>query len=717
MWHDKAMRGALVLFLALPSAFAAYPPTTFTFNAGESCTGLCFGGIQIQAATIDAAGNTYLTGNTNLKTLPVTPNAFQSSLVPSSCPGTPFLTLPCNDAFIVKLDPSGNVIYATYLGGSGDDYGYAIAVDPQGNIYVAGVTTYNLGATVTFPVTPGAWFTSPSQTAAFLAKLNPAGELVYSTFLPAYWVSGTPPIAMTVDANGNAYVALTVNPATGFLTTTGAFQAAAPANITGSQIVPVIAKVNAAGSALVYATYLCGSGQMGLAEAAVGGIAVDSAGDVFVAGRTSSADFPVTPGAFQPKNPNPAPGTTGFVTELNPEGPGLIYSTYLGGGASDQALAIKVDAQGGATVLGQTNSPGFPTTETLWSFSSGGGFIAHLRPGGTSLTYSTFLPMASGLDLDVAGNAYVAGIPGNAGDAYVWRISASGQLTGSEDLGANSASIVAVAPNGSVVLCGIDYLAGFPGITPGPATKTGLAFATSFFISATFMNAASYQGGIVAPGELVAIRGHGFPLAIGESKSPGATGKLPTNFEGVTVMFDEFAAPLLYVQSQQINAQVPWEIAGRSSVQVSLHVQPNPFAQVIELLGPYPLAVVASQHGVFYVNNADGSRNSPANPAQAGDFIAIYGTGGGPVNPAGVTGGFWPLTLPPPALTLPASVTIGGETATVVYAGAPPLSSSGIFQINTIVPANLPVPAASSLVVTIGGVSSPASAFTIAIKQ
>jgi len=711
------MRAASFLFFALASAFAAYPPTTFTFNAGESCTGTCFGGIQIQAATIDAAGNTYLTGNTNLKTLPVTPSAFQSSLVQSSCPGTPFLTLPCHDAFIVKLDPSGNVVYATYFGGSGDDYGYAIAVDAQGNIFVAGVTTYNLGNTVTFPVTPGAWLTSGSQTAEFLAKLNPAGQLVYSTFLPAYWVSGTPPIAMTVDASGNAYVALTVNPVAGFPTTTGAFQAAPPVNITGSQIVPVIAKVNIAGSALVYATYLCGSGQAGLAQAAVGGIAVDSAGDVFVAGQTGSTDFPVTGGVFQTKNPNPSPGGTGFVTELNPAGSGLVYSTYLGGGTNDAALAIKVDSQGGATVLGQTNSPAFPTTESLWSFSAGGGFIVHLSPGGSALTYSTFLPMASGLDLDPAGNAYVAGIPENAGDAYVWRISAGGQKTGSEDLGANSASVVVVAPNGSVVVCGIDYVAGFPGITPGPTNNAGLAFATSFFMNVTVMNAASFVAGPVAPGELVAIRGYGFPLATGASASPGAAGKLPTNFEGVSVMFDEVAAPLLYVQSQQINVQVPWEIAGRSSVQMNLYIQPNPLSDVILRLGPYPLAVVASQPGVFYVNNSDGTRNTPSNPAKGGDYIAIYGTGGGTMNPAGITGGAWPLALPLPMLTLPASVTIGGESASVEYGGASPLSSSGIFQINAVVPANLPASTAESLVVTIGDASSPAAAFTIATKR
>jgi uncharacterized protein (TIGR03437 family) len=210
----------------------------------------------------------------------------------------------------------------------------------------------------------------------------------------------------------------------------------------------------------------------------------------------------------------------------------------------------------------------------------------------------------------------------------------------------------------------------------------------------------------VAPGELVAIKGDGFPLAMGQSTTPDAGGKFPTNYAGVTVMFDEFAAPLLYVQEQQINAQVPWEIAGRTSTQVQVLV-----AGASGFTGP--VNVQPAQPGVFYVNNSDGTKNSASNPAKAGDVIAMYGTGGGPANPQGVTGALWPLSTAT-LLTLPVSVTVGGASAIVEYDGASPQNSSGVFQINARMAANVPTSATSPVVLTIGGASTT---FTIATKQ
>ena len=234
------MRTALIFLLALSGAVAAVPPTTFTFSAGNAGA---INGTQIRAVTIDAAGNTYLTGNIDTPALSVTPNAIQSSLVPSSCPGD-LGDGQCNDAFIVKLDPSGNVLYATYLGGSGDDYGTAIAVDAQGNIYVAGFS-YNdeaTGSGVPFPVIPGAVFTTfdpKAEAVGFIVKVNPAGQLLYSTYLPITTESGINPVTMAIDSAGNAYVALTYNPVgTPFPTTPGAFQSAPAATITVGQVFP-----------------------------------------------------------------------------------------------------------------------------------------------------------------------------------------------------------------------------------------------------------------------------------------------------------------------------------------------------------------------------------------------------------------------------------------------------------------------------------------------
>jgi uncharacterized protein (TIGR03437 family) len=716
-------------WLLVPCVLAANQPT-FTFNLGPSCSGLCVKGIQVNAVATDRSGNTYLTGITNLTTLPVTSNAVQPQLAAGQC-FFPFFGYNCGDAFVIKLDPTGAIVYATYFGGNGTDSGDAIAVDPQGNVYVAGVTSANdTGAANNFPVTSGAAFTTlgSSGTAAFVAKLNPSGQLVYSTFLPAYYTeSGFPPLAMAVDAGESTYVALTSNPSgTLFPTTPGAFQTAPRAAPPRGGVVIVVAKLNPSGSALVYATYLSGSGRDNVAEDVAAGIAVDAAGEVVVAGETISTDFPVTPGAFQTKNLNSGQGGTGFVTKVNPDGTGLIYSTYLGGSTNDVALAVKVDAQGGATVLGETNSPDLATTEGLFPFTADCGFIARLAADGSSLIYSTFLPPATGLDLDSTGNAYVAGttttgslpalvgpfqmsLTGGAGasDAYALKLTPAGQVAGATYVGESQIPIptlIAAAPNGSVVISGSTFSSDFPGIGTISDQQVGATYVTSIFPSLTVVNAASYVPNTIAPGEIVSLLGYG----IGPETGVIATGPvLPTELGGVQVSFGGFPAPLLYAQSHVINAQVPWELAGQTSTNV-----------VVSYPGvastPTPVVMAPSLPGIFYVSNSDGTQNSPSNPARPGDFITIYGTGGGPTNPGGVDGSFWPLTTPSPSLTLQVAVTIGSATASVLYAGASPLSSSGIFQINALLPSDLAASAASSLEVKIGGV--PSVAVPIAIQ-
>jgi uncharacterized protein (TIGR03437 family) len=206
------------------------------------------------------------------------------------------------------------------------------------------------------------------------------------------------------------------------------------------------------------------------------------------------------------------------------------------------------------------------------------------------------------------------------------------------------------------------------------------------------------------------LRGVGIGPEAGASSSPGASGLLPTELAGVQVFFDNIAAPLLYVQSQQINVAVPWEIAGRTTTQLSVVYNEAPTNAV-------SLQVLPAAPGLFYLNsvsgqgailNADGSINSAGNPAKAGDVIAIFGTGGGLTSPAGVTGGYWGLNANT-LLTLPVTVQMGAVSAglvntTVVYAGAAPGLLSSFFQINVQVPPNLaPNPAASIEVEVQGG--------------
>ena len=172
---------------------------------------------MLGAIAVDASGNTYVTGSTCSATFGTTPGAFQTQYGGGACQSlfTPGGSIPlaAGDAFVVKLDPNGNVVWATYLGGSGEDVGQAIAVDAASNVYVAGTTAPqgSPGAN-TFPVTGGAAFPSGATQNGdgFVVKLNAAGsQMIYGTYLPgmAYAGATSSMVSVAIDANGSAYVA------------------------------------------------------------------------------------------------------------------------------------------------------------------------------------------------------------------------------------------------------------------------------------------------------------------------------------------------------------------------------------------------------------------------------------------------------------------------------------------------------------------------------
>ena len=366
------------------------------FNAaGSALAYSTFIGSAIPSGiAVDAAGNAYLAGLT-VGGLP-TKNALQPNFGGAS------------DAFVMKLNATGSaLVYSTYLGGSGDDAATGIAVDGSGDAYVIG----NASST-NFPTTPGS--VQPVKGAAGLgivAKLNPIGSaLVYSTYLDsaatvygegiavdgshnAYvtgWVFGSTSedvlvaklnstgsafvyfdhlgassaigYHIAVDGAGNAYVT-GLTQSNDFPTTAGAFQ-----TTSGGGDDAFVTELNAAGTALVYSTYLGGSGNennFGSVSTPLGGIAVDSSGKIYVTGDTTSTNFP-TKNALQ--------ATYGggdrdaFVAEIDPSQAGaasLVYSTYLGGSDQDVSLGIAVDGSGNAYVTGKTFSADFPTKDAL----------------------------------------------------------------------------------------------------------------------------------------------------------------------------------------------------------------------------------------------------------------------------------------------------------------------------------------------------------------
>jgi uncharacterized protein (TIGR03437 family) len=333
---------------------------------------------------VDASGAAYVTGQTYSSDFP-TVNALQ----PFSAGG--------GDAFVAKLNASGSaLVYCTYFGAPKDDAGTAIAVDASGAAYVTGATNSTAGLPDEGPI-PSVTF---GEAHVFVVKLNPAG----SAFLYATYFGGSDfdwPAGIAVGSSGNAYV-------TGY-TSSSNFPTRNPlqANAAADSDAFVV-KLNIYGSDLIYATYLGSSGaDSGLA------IAVDASDNAYIAGETSSTNFPRTAGCLQAalKGVQDA-----FVAKLNAAGTALVYSTYLGGSGMDSAVGIAVDISGNAYVTGWTSSRDFPTASPLQGASGGGttAFVAKVNPAGSALASSTYLGGSGGdggqaIAVDTAGNLYVTG--------------------------------------------------------------------------------------------------------------------------------------------------------------------------------------------------------------------------------------------------------------------------------------------------------------------
>lgn len=354
---------------------------------------------------VDASGNAYVTGVTFSPDFPTTPGAFQTTFQGGGTPQT-------GDAFITKLNPAGAaLVYSTYLGGTDHDSSNSIAVDASGNAYVTGGTRSTDFPTMT-----------PVQAAlmgvgdAFITKLNAEGSaLAYSTYLGGSidsFDNGTSAPdsgqGIAVDASGNAYVTGSAG-ATDFPTTAGAFQT----TMGGSQDFAgdaFVTKMSSTGTALVYSTYLGGlHGDQGNA------IAVNAGGNAFVTGMTQSPDFPTL-------NPIRATDSSdydadAFVTKLNVEGSGLVYSTYIGAQNSDRGSDIAVDSLNRATITGTTSSIFFPIVNPPVQEKAGGStdaFVTSLNAAGSAIFYSSLLggsgnEAGNGIAIDANNNVYLTG--------------------------------------------------------------------------------------------------------------------------------------------------------------------------------------------------------------------------------------------------------------------------------------------------------------------
>mgnify|MGYP001413959964 CR=1 FL=1 len=330
----------------------------------------------VSRITVDSLGQAFVVGQTRSSDFPVTPGAFQAAFHP--CPPPNQAPSNCSaDQFVTRLDVSGSGLgYSTFLGGNGGEFAYGVAVDGAGNAYVAWQ-----GFSTDFPTTVGAF--DPTCGPSGVTKINPSGTgLVWSTCLSTL-PSGNfhEPRSIAIDSVGNVILA---GRASGSLVTT-----ANPAQPTfgGGAGDAFIWKLNPSASALIFATFLGGTGT----ETAFG-VAVDSADNIYVTGQTDSPNFPTTPGAFDTSyNGN----LDIFVTKLNPLG-AIQYSTYLGGSLDECFISncdIGVDSAGQAYITGETSSVDFPTLNAIDSTLGGtrDAVFSVLKADGSGLVSSTFL--------------------------------------------------------------------------------------------------------------------------------------------------------------------------------------------------------------------------------------------------------------------------------------------------------------------------------------
>ncbi|HTQ54869.1 MAG TPA: hypothetical protein VMI94_10435 [Bryobacteraceae bacterium] len=625
------MRTALAfLFLMGTSlARAATPGFLLGFNYAESF------GFSDQAPTVvavDGSNAIYLLGAT---------------YHPSQLPATSVLGQTSDlDSFVLKLSPDGrHIVYLTALGFQAN----SMAVDAGGNAYIAGPD--------------------------FVAKLNPAGTALVYQMKIGLTVSLT---GIAVDAAGHAYVLGYTEPKGYLQTTPGAFQPEEPNGLNNHAFV---VRLNAEGTAFDYATYVTGSN-----GDTPTGIAVDSSGAAVISGYTGSTDFPSTPGAYQGSKNGDI--LWSFLTRLLPDGSGLIYSAWP---IPAGTVPVAVDPNGNAALV------------------AGAGQLLRFDPQG-SLVFSQSTPGIGALAVDAGGNIYalVGGLaqyvvknsvftctPGTS-IAALTVFDPTGNLLQSTYLPPHAAaSTLALGPGASVNIVG-STLAGFTAtqtlagggswflavLTPDPAAQpVQLACVTS---------AASFSATAIAAGEIVSLFGQGLGPVVGTQPVVGIDSGFPSRLADVQVTFNGIAAPLLYVQDGQVNAVVPWPLAGAASAEICV----SDFLPASNCL-EWPVAEAAP--GVFTVDgvhaaalNQDGSINSADNPAGPGTLVSVWATGLGPMTPLPADGAIVVPPLPVNDIQFGAFDRVGGiifsySPLATTYNGPAPYLVAGASQINFMV--------------------------------
>jgi uncharacterized protein (TIGR03437 family) len=697
-------------------------------------------GLQLfcSGIAVDAAGNAYVTGTTMSKNLLV-----KNAIQPVSGGGL-------SDAFVFKLSATGSdLVYSTYLGAAETKrnmavnfWGGGIAVDASGDAYVVGTTN-----SPNFPVTNGAFQTQPGSGGAykgFITKFNPAGSaLVYSTYFGA--VNGvadnTAATGVAVDAEGNVY-------ATGITSASG-FSIESPVVFSlGDAFDAFVTKLNASGSALLYSTYLGGGAlQGGSGITRIGpGIAIDGAGNAYVAGTTVSYAFPTI--RSLPKNPCTTCSVQhAFALKIDNSPPNnpvpaiqsLTPATVFGG-VDSLNLAVQGSKFVSRAVV-RLNGSDRPT-----AFSSSGALVASLPASDVAAVGTAQITVFNPAPGGGLSNALPFAIepyplpnltvlsPNNAvagGRAFTLSVIGSGFVSSSviQWNGANRATTLGVLGLNASISASDVAAAGTATVTvvnpsPGGGTSNPLIFRINPPPTVTpggAVGAASFTAPLVA-GSIGSV----FGTNLADNALPRQGFPPPLILGTASVGFDnQYAAPLFFTSASQINLQVPWELAGNSKTLLKVTnsgVTSNTISVDLADFNPGIFTLgQAGQGAVLIAGSGEVAGPTGSIPGQAvrpanrGEYITIYCKGLGAVTNPPLTGA--PASANPVSDTMTApSVTIGGQVARVTdnfFSGLAP-GFVGLYQVNVQVPANAPTGNAVPLVISIGAVSS--NTVTIAVQ-
>lgn len=663
---------------------------------------------------VDSNDNAWVVGQTNSNNFPVTANAYSLFCEPASqsfnfgtgqnvgevngCGGPNASGYGYSDTyslFLVKLNPTGtSILYGTFLGGTQGELLAQIALDASGNVIVAGtadtngpVSTPAASGQYVFPTTASAFQTAapaPNQNySAFVSEFSPDGTtLLYSTMFGGPH-DNTYNNALAVSGGKIFIGGYTQDPH--LPTTQGAISKTCPGGATsagpdticfgnnGNAYVAEFDPSKSGAASLVFSTYL--NGTIAGNTSSVTALAADSAGNAYAGGSDQYKDFPTTPGVLQPTcdSSNNDQCGTGFVTKLSPTG-ALVWSTFYGSpSASGQygVSAIAVDAKDNVYISNLADGAGdLPLANGLQNYTSGVAYVTELSSDASQVIFGTFYGTGTnifptGLAVDAAGSIYFAGYTtGGVPLVNAWQSSNAG-----------------------------GYYEGFFAKIVSPIPAVGAV-----------TNGASFAAGSITAGEIATIFGTNLTSASAINLSPSLP--LPTDFLGVSVKVNGTAAPLFAIDNvngqQQINFQVPWNVANQATIQVE-----NDGVLSAGIVVP----VVVAQPAVFSYSSGGKtfgailhSNFQPVDanhPAVIGETVLIYSNGLGAVKPEPVAG----TAANGQATVATPSVTIGNLAAKVTFSGLAP-GFAGLNQINAVIPAGVPA-GNQPVIVKVNGAPSP----------